>query len=85
MNDVPLRIDEAEAAGWQWLETVCRCGMVQLPWHMLRKRTKRRALADIIPRMRCEKCHEQPRSFALGKLAYAHQTGKPSTERLPRA
>ena len=60
-----LTIDDAELAGWMWLKITCRCGIVCMPWRLLRKRSRYRRLGEITERLRCELCGRPPESVAL--------------------
>lgn len=81
---IPNTIDEAEKIGWDGLIIYCRCRITSRGWKQLRLATRRRALAEIAPRLRGENCRHEPERVALVRQAFdgGDRTGTPRTEEL---
>ena len=81
--DAPRTIDDAELHGWQGLEACCPAcgGTTMILWARLRRTTTRRCLADIAPRLRCERCGTLPERVSLSALMTWSGTGAPASVR----
>ena len=79
----PETIDDAEMHGWQGLDAYCPSCLATttIPWARIRRTTHRRHLADIAPRLRCERCGTLPERVALSALMTWSGTGAPATVR----
>jgi hypothetical protein len=56
MVETPLTIVEAETSDWTWLEVACpHCGAERtlLPLRLIRRRTRRTRLVEVVDRMVC--------------------------------